>query len=519
MSKPTDFSVANITGHAQPVAGRVQPRSILAVARLVRAARRQGQALYPISTGLNFGYGSASPVTPGNTVVDLGALDSIRIDTDPRTGRVHPVAVIGPGVTQGMLYDYLERHHPGLTFNVTGSARATSIIGNALDRGVGYFGPRKDDLFGLVVVCGNGKLLRTGFRRLKHSPLATSHPYGLGPILDGLFFQSSFGIVVSACFRLVPKRPVQVALSMALRRAEDLPAFIDILADFKREGLIGSVTHIANRARTHATLSYGITEYLEKTCGYSAEEARVQAEHALDVVAPGEWASLGAITGSAAQVAAAKAEIRQRMRAIARVQVVTEALLDKGYALTHRLRKLPFARANAAAIAAIRPLHALALGVPTDAAIDNLLWKFGGTGLKAAELDRSNCGLLFINPALPLDGAFVDSFITRIKREALDGYGHALYITINIETPTSLVAVVNLLFDRSDAAQVAQAHRCAEHLLDVIHDAGLEVYRARADMMGALAKRDPAYWKLVHQLKLQFDPDNIIAPGRYDQAS
>ncbi len=506
----------NITGRATNISGQCRPANVRAVIKLVREARISGTPLYPISTGLNFGYGGKSPTAPGTLLVDLGALDSIHISVDKTSGRVLPVAVIGPGVTQGQLYEYLEKHHPQFTFNVTGSARATSIIGNALDRGVGYFGPRKEDLFGLAVVCGNGKLLRTGFRRLKRSPLGTSHPYGLGPMLDGLFFQSNFGIVVSACFRLTLKRPKQVALSLSLTNADDLPAFIDVLADCKRDGLIESVTHVANRARTHATLSYGVTCYLEQECGYSPQRARDEAEAVMDLVAPGEWASLGAITGTEAQVRANLAEVRVRMAKMARVKVITHKLLDSAYAVLHPLRFLPFARANAAAIAAIRPLHTLALGVPTDAAIENLLWKFGRTDLKAAQLDQSNCGLLFINPALPLDGAFVAHFIDEMKKTAALHGHETLYITINIETPTSLVAVINVLFDRSSLEELRQAHFCADRLLEKIHAMGLEVYRARSDMMRAIVKRDPGYWATVHALMRQLDPDNIIAPGRYD---
>ncbi|CUI06507.1 FAD-binding oxidoreductase [Massilia antarctica] len=512
----SDHPSNNITGRATDVRGQVRPQSVRAVIKLVRAARQNGTPLYPFSTGLNFGYGGKSPTMAGSLLVDLGALNAIRMTVDKRNGRVLPVAVIGPGVTQGALYDFLEEHHPNLTFNVTGSARATSIIGNALDRGVGYFGPRKEDLFGLAVVCGNGKLLRTGFRRLKRSPLGTSNPYGLGPILDGLFFQSNFGIVVSACFRLVPKRPKQVALSLSLRREENLPAFIDELANCKREGLIESVTHIANRARTHATLAYGVTRYLEQECGYTPERAFGEAESVMDLIAPGEWASLGAITGTKAQVKANLAEIRKRMKGLARVRPITHQLLDTAYAVAHRLRFIPAARANAAAISAIRPLHTLALGVPTDAAIDNLLWKFGRADLSAAQLDQSNCGLLFINPALPLDGEFVARFIDEMKKTAARHYHDTLYITINIETPTSLVAVINLLFDRSNLEGVKRAHFCADRMLDKIHAMGLEVYRARADMMAAIVRRDPHYWATIHALKTRLDPDGIIAPGRYD---
>ena len=504
---------ANVTGHAQTVSGLERPRHILDVLRLVRRARRDGTPLYPYSSGLNFGYGGRSPVGPGNLLVDLSALQHIRI-SQRSDGSALPVVEIGPGVTQGMLHDFLERHHPEFTFNVTGSARATSIIGNALDRGVGYLGPRKDDLFGLVAVTGRGRLFRTGFRRLRNSPLSQSHPFGLGPMVDGLFFQGSGVLVVSACFRLVPKRPVRVALSLALRDAAELPRFLDELARCKSDGLIGSVTHIANQARTHASMAYGISRYLEQECGFSAAQAAGETERALRVVAPGEWTSLGGIFGNAAQVKASVREVRMRMGKLARVRVISDELLERGYAVCHAGRRIPLLRANAAAIAAVRPLHGLALGIPTDVAIDNLLWKFGKPELTAARLDESSCGLIFINPALPMDGGLVARVVAELERVAA-AYRHTLYMTINIETPTSLVAVINLLFDRGDPAAVERAQQCAAALLACLHAHGLELYRARADTMAALMARDPDYWRTIGELKRVFDPDNLIAPGRY----
>jgi 4-cresol dehydrogenase (hydroxylating) len=35
-------------------------------------------------------------------------------------------------------------------------------------------------------------------------------------------------------------------------------------------------------------------------------------------------------------------------------------------------------------------------------------------------------------------------------------------------------------------------------------------------MMKQIASADDPYWQTVRQLKTVFDPDNIIAPGRYD---
>lgn len=504
----------NVTGREQEVLAIHKPMSHQDVLQLIQQARINKTPLYPISRGYNWGYGSTSPVTDGCALVDLSGMN--RILNADKISLSNPVAVVEPGVTQIQLYDFLQSRCPELTFNVTGAARETSLIGNALDRGVGYFGPRKDDLFGLEVVCGTGQILKTGFRRLgESSPLAHSHPFGMGPMLEGLFFQGNFGIVTSACFRLIPRRPKEVAVSLALHHNADLGAFIDALTQMKREGLMTSVTHIANKARSQSSMMFGMTRYLEEVCHFQATKALIEAEKAFRLVAPNEWTSLGAITGNAGQVAAALKEIKHRMKPLARVMVVTDRLLDMGFWLTHALRFIPLARANAAAIAAIRPLHSLALGVPTDVAIDNLLWKFGRSDLKATQLDQSPCGLLFISPALPPDGKLIAQVIDGLNAVA-EQHGHTLYITINIETQTSLVAIINLLFDRRRPEEVENAHRCADALLHYIRENGLEVYRARADMMADVVSRDPAYWQTVRALKQVFDPDNIIAPGRYN---
>lgn len=270
------IDVGNVTGRAQPVRAVYRPGSVAEVRELVRRARADRVALYPVSRGLNWGYGSRSPVVADGAIVALSAMN--RILNADQISATNPVAVIEPGVTQRQLYELLRTRCPELTFNVTGAGGDTSILGNALDRGVGYFGPRREDLFGLEVVCGSGAVIRTGFRRLgESSPLAHSHPYGLGPMLDGLFSQGNFGIVTSACFRLLPRRPREVVVSLALRRESDLGPFIEELARLKREGLMGSVTHVGNQARTHATLLFGTTRYLERECGLSAERALEEA--------------------------------------------------------------------------------------------------------------------------------------------------------------------------------------------------------------------------------------------------
>lgn len=495
-------------------AALVKPQSVADVVAAVRRAGAEGRSLYPVSTGRNWGYGGRDAVVPGGVLLDLSGMREIRNAAE--ISRTNPVAVIEPGVTQGQLHEFLAANSPDLMFNVTGSARETSIIGNALDRGVGYMGPRRDDLFALEVVTGTGDVIKTGFRRLgDQSPLSTCHPYGLGPMLDGLFFQGNFGIVTSACFKLMPRPPCQVGVSVSLGDVANLAKFIDVLAALKRERVMGSVTHIGNMERTRSSLLYGISSYLSEACGMSAEQVAAEARRALEVVAPFEWTSLGGVWGTPAQVRAAIAEVKSRLRGIGKVMVIRESQLNLAFGILHRLRFLPWARANAAAISAIRPLNGLAAGIPTNAAVDNLLWQYGGLNLGADNFEESRCGIIYTSPALPMDGGFVVDVVGGMRRISL-AHGFDFYVTINIETDSSLVAISNILFDKSDMAEAERARTCALQLHAYIKSRGLEVYRARTDMMGEVAVAGEPYWELLRGLKQTLDPANVIAPQRYN---
>lgn len=505
----------NVTGQDQGQLECWHAASVSDVQDCLAKARQQGRALYPLSTGLNWGYGSAAPPQPGAVLLDLSAMNRIR--NAEQVSESSPVAVIEPGVTQRQLSEFLAERCPQLGFNVTGSSGDTSILGNALDRGVGYLGPRREDVFGLEVVTGDGRVLQTGFRRLGDaSPLAHTHPYGLGPMLDGLFFQSNLGIVTSACFKLLPRPECSVAISLALREESRLPEFLGGLARLKRLGVMTGVTHVGNQARTRASMMSGISQYLAAQCGMTTEVLQAEAERALATVAPYEWTSLGGVMGSRALVKAAVAEVRRELAGLAKLTVVDDAKLALGLRVLHPLRKLwPWARANAAAISAIQPLQGLADCRPTDAAISNLLWRFGQPLAPATALDATDCGLIFVNPALPMNGRAAAEVVAGMKQEAA-AFGHELYVTLNIETTTSFVAVANLLFDRSDVQAVTRAQACAKALWRYLRARGLEVYRARADMMGELTDPNDPFWQTTWALKSVFDPDNLIAPGRYN---
>src|SRR6188508_1331404 len=114
------------------IAAVVRPDSVEQVQEIVRIASAHQTHLYTISTGNNWGYGSAQPVRDDNVVLDLSRMNRI---VDVNTELAY--AIIEPGVTQGQLYRHLNQNRMSLWINPTGAGPNCSILGNTLERGFG----------------------------------------------------------------------------------------------------------------------------------------------------------------------------------------------------------------------------------------------------------------------------------------------------------------------------------------------------------------------------------------------
>ncbi|MGN5377563.1 FAD-binding oxidoreductase [Streptomyces lasalocidi] len=102
-----------------------RPRALIALLRpttpddvrhIIDVARSTGVPLHPLSTGRNWGFGSALPPRGPVALVDLGRMNRIiEVNTQYR------YAVFEPGTTQGQLADHLTGLGCALKLNVTGA--------------------------------------------------------------------------------------------------------------------------------------------------------------------------------------------------------------------------------------------------------------------------------------------------------------------------------------------------------------------------------------------------------------
>ena len=92
------------TGAQRRIPAALQITKSSSLEQVMRIATHHRIPVYPISTGQNWGYGTALPARDGSVLIDLGRLKKI-LHFDTELG----VVTLEPGVTQGMLADFLEQ--------------------------------------------------------------------------------------------------------------------------------------------------------------------------------------------------------------------------------------------------------------------------------------------------------------------------------------------------------------------------------------------------------------------------
>ena len=450
----------NVSGYrSRRIAGIIRPRTAEEVRRVVEIFGRSPTtgALHPFSTGRNWGLGSREPALDDSVALDLGDLDRVRkIDV---TGGW---AVIEPGVTQGRLADLLAGTERMV--NVTVSSAHTSVIGNALDRGVGLRHQRVEDLIGLEVVLPDGQVLHVGWWPDSHVTTAV-YPHGLGPSLLPLFVQSDLGVVTAAVIRLLP-RPEALRVVRLSFRPESLGPAVDELRRWVSQSLVRGVLKVYNPA---AARGYGETD--EEFLAHVCLDGTAAAVDALTTIVTGEATRSGLFT-----------------------QVSATDAIDAGRQ-NHEVAKL-VERAYAGDPDGHDTIFRMKLGYPAD------------------QLDERG-GFLFFLPLVPFRGASIE-LADKLLDQVHSATGIRCGATLNALNADVIDLVVSIKFARG-GEQAEAAHRALDLLYRKFAEVGFMPYRLDVDHSEWMERfsRDAPSRQLVRRLKTVLDPNNAIAPGRY----
>ncbi|MFP5435382.1 MAG: FAD-binding oxidoreductase [Alphaproteobacteria bacterium] len=468
LSYQDKFAVDDALHHP---AGAVAPATVEEIQAILKVARERKLPLWPISRGKNLGYGGSAPLLAGSVILDLSRMR--KIDYDEANGTV----LLEPGVSFYDLYDFLKSKGMKHWLSVPGNSWG-SVLGNALDRGVGYtpYGEHTTKICGIEAVMADGMVVRTGMGALDGAPTWQLYKFGFGPSWDQMFVQSNFGIVTKMGLWLMPAPESLMGMDIEFERPEDLGPLVDALAPLRREGLLQQSPTIGNWLRAAATLTTR-GEWTDKP-GALSDEVIAAIRKKFNV---GWWGVSLRLYGREDMNKAAYAVLE----------------LEMGKLKPMSLRPTTWKAGE--------PIEATGwTGTPLTFPMQNANWH-GGRG-----------GHIGFSPILPQSGK---AALAQFQRT------YACYKEFGMDYQASfafgerhLINVNAVLLDKDDPAMMKRVDPFLKRLIAGAKAQGYGEYRTHLDYMDAVADtydfNGGALAKLNRTVKDALDPQGIIAPGK-----
>jgi 4-cresol dehydrogenase (hydroxylating) len=489
----------------------VRPGSTAEVRECMRVANRRGVPVYPVSRGRNFGFGSRVPQRDC-AVMELARMDRI-VDFDERLGHV----TVEPGVTFQRMYEFLRERDAGVVMTVPSTDPGASLIGHAVERGPGRgpYGDRFGHACAMEVVLPTGECVHTGLDRFDGAHGARVYRYGVGPFLDGIFSQGNLGVVTRMTFWLAPRPRHTSEFFFSAGGERPLASALDGARGLMLDGLVGPGRFgLWNKHRLVADLC-------EVDWGSRDPEQAISAGEADGLLARTlvgrlfgvhEWYGFGRLqAASAVELAAARARVRRELGPhVDRLHFRAPTLILRLLDLRRNAKRLGSTRRALAGFRRMRPDE------PRGEAAKRLhLWRKGHGVAGELDPDLERCGFAWLTPVVPIDGAHAET-AAGAASEVLARHGFDPILEIVPLSARSAELLAAIVYDRDLPGADERAVACHRELLERCCDLGYVPYRLSHLSMDALPPARDDYGVLMERLKRALDPNDVLAPGRYD---
>ena len=507
---PEKFS-RDTAGHRASVPALIRVSRREQLQGVMQVASRHRVRIHPVSSGNNWGYGSALPVEDDTCVLDLSDLKQV-IDFDEELG----VVTLEPGVTQGELQAYLDRLELPFMTPVTGAGPHCSLVGNALERGYGIT-PISDHYAAVTdmeVVLADGTIHRSALAELGHTRIARLHKWDLGPHLAGLFTQSGLGVVRTMSIALARRPDCIKACVFGLPDLQAVSAFVPLVRNAIRT--LGAGLGGLNLMNSHRVISMLGKHPNDSETGCEPLTApQLRDLEKRQMVTP--WTGFGSLYGSRRMVAAAQRELRAILGGKAsRMLFVDEPRADQ---IASVAKLLPGNLGTNAARSArtLRSALGLLAGRPNETTLPLAYW-LNHRRLPAAgqPLDpaRDGCGLIWFAPLVPMSSSSVQATVDMVVAVSARHHIEPL-VTLTSLNDRLFDCTVPILYRADQPGRIEAAQRCYFEMVEAGSKLGIYPYRLAAFGMHLMPAANTQAEGLHRRLKNCLDPDEILAPGRY----
>ena len=494
------------TGHAPCCI--LRPRSRDDVAAAIHIANQFLIPVHPIARGKNWGYGDACPPVSPCALLDLSGMNRI-IELNAEFG----YAVVEPGVSQGQLYEAITKQAPNFWMDATGAGPDASVLGNALQRGFGHtlYADHVRSLCGMEVVLPSGDVLNTGFGRFPNAKAIRQFPYGLGPLLDGMFTQSNLGVVTAMGLWLQPRPADFRFFWIKVKDPAALAPLVNALRPLRLQGYLRSALHIGNDLRViSAARPYPWAEANNQTPLPTDLRTALRTD-----IGCGDWNVSGSLVGSPAEVAEGMRNLRQAVAGLGRVIFLNDtrlSLLKRASSLCARLNLAPGLRQ---AIQALEENYSLLQGRPNYGPLRGMLWRVRQPlAAPVHDLLDSHAGLLWAAPVLPLRGEDA-ALLLELATPILARHHFDPLVTFTMLNERAMVAIFNISFDKTLSEEARVAAECQGELKAAFAAAGYYPYRESSLGHATWWHDGDPTLATLQAIKRTLDPNGILSPGLY----
>lgn len=493
----------------------VFPASATEVAGVLRVASRHGIPVWPSSTGRNWGYGATVAVEHGAIVMILSRMDRV-LEVNEELA----YAVVEPGVTYEKFNQHLrERGIPLWVDCIDGTAKG-SVIGNALERGVGEtpYGDHFGSLCGLEVVLPGGEIVQVG-AAVRDAKTWHTHKWGLGPYLEGMFTQSNFGVVTKAGIWLMPRPESYNSYVFELKDERDRPAVLDAFRRLALSGVVNTKLHMINDFVSMTILTQRVSEAVPQDGPLSdADLAALRRKYGIAA-----WSCAGGIYGTRGQVRLQRALLKKALSRYGRLLFVAdwqipfiERLIDWSWKspLLRRVTELG-AQTSLPVLESAPHVHKILQGIPTDFFVKHAYYRYRHPRPASDHHPaRDRCGLVWVAPILPFTNVEVWPYLDACKARFL-ARGFDFYIAMLLMNPRSVICLMAIIYDRESESETAQGEALYDELLADMQARHYQQYRAGLQSWRSLYAGAPELGRLNDRIKAALDPANILSPGHY----
>ncbi|MDR2215380.1 MAG: FAD-binding oxidoreductase [Nevskiaceae bacterium] len=454
------------------------PESVEQVQAVLRIANEHGTPVWTSSQGRNKGYGGGAPRVSGSFALSLRRMNRVLEVNEESCW-----ALIEPGVRFFDLYAHLRASGSRLWMSVP-DLGAGSVIGNALDHGLGYtpMGDHFGNHCGMEVVLANGDVLRTGMGGMSNPHAWQVFPHGCGPTADGLFTQSNYGVVTKMGVWLMPPPEVYMPGWLTLDSEAQFGPFLEALRPLMIDGTIPNQPMIINAV-------CAASAFWDRKDWYTGDAAIP--EQVIDEIAKtpgfGRWVMRFALSGDTPVVAHQRAKVEAAFGAI------------PGCTLT-------FSQYDGCNLPELEnPHERVQAGIPSMA-LDRMTRWYGG----------EHGGHIGFSCAMPITGrdgvAIRDLTRRQLNADGLD------YSGVFIVSKRYMIHVALVVFDTQDAAQSRRAYASTKAMLEPAAKLGYGEYRSHIDFMDIVAEQydfnNHAQRRFAETIKDAVDPNGILSPGK-----